>query len=198
MSQDAIECTVKSLQGIYAIVIALSIGEAFKQFVPDADLGSDRRAVRWDRLPLLCSLLVLVVPFFHGMTRFLSDMYAQDKIDGYYGIWLLIDCSVFTVEAGLFFILARSLSKDLWLRFGWTVMVLLLLDVAWGVLVWTCRTSSISSWVIINVLSAPCLAGVLLAFRKNCSSWAISLASFVILARTVADYSTGWRFYFPR
>jgi len=198
MSQDAIECTVKSLQWIYAIVIALSIGEAFKQFVPDADPGPDKRGIRWDRLPFLCCLLILVVPFYHGMTRFFSDMYSKDKIDGYYGIWLLLDCSVFTVEAGLFFILARSLSKDLWLRFAWTVMVLLVLDIEWGALVWKFRSSSISWWVIVNLCSVPCLAPVLLTFRKSSSWWAISLASFVILARTAADYWTGWQFYFSR
>lgn len=198
MSQDAIECTVKSLQWIYAIVIALSIGEAFKQFVPDAGLGSDKRAIRWDRLPFLISLLILVVPFYHGMTRFFSDMYSQEKVNGYYGIWLLLDCSVFTAEAGLFFILARSLSKDLWLRFSWTVMVLLFIDVAWGALVWKFRPSSISSWVIVNLCSVPCLAVILLALRRRNPWWGTSFTAVVILARTVADYLTGWPFYFPK
>lgn len=198
MSQDAIECTVKSLQWIYAIVIALSIGEAFKQFVPDGDPGLNKPGIRWDRLLLLCSLLVLVVPFYQGMMRFFSDMYSRDKIDGYYGIWLLLDCSIFTAEAGLFFILARSLSKDLWLRFAWTVMVLLALDIEWGALVWKLRSSSISWWVIVNLLSVPCLAGVLWRFHRSKSWWAVLATSFVILARTVADYWTGWQFYFPR
>lgn len=197
MSDSPIECTVKSLQWIYAIVIALSIGEAFKQFVPDPDLGQNKRRIRWDRLLFLCSLLILVVPFYHGMTRFFSDMYSKEKIDGCYGIWLLLDCSVFTVEAGLFFVLARSLSKDLWLRFAWTVMVLLVLDITWGGLVWALRPSSISSWVMVNLLSVPCLAGVMLGFCKSKSWWAVPVTSFVILARTVADYCTGWQFYFP-
>jgi hypothetical protein len=197
MSPDAVECTVKSLQWIYAVVIALSIGEAFKQFVPDGEPGPDKSGIRWDRLPFLCSLLILVVPFYHGMTRFFSDMYSKDKVDGYYGIWLLLDCSVFTVEAGIFFILARSLSKDLWLRFSGTVTVLLLLDVTWGTLVWECRTSSIGWWAIVNLCSIPCLVGVLLTFRKRGPWWGTSLTSLVILGRTVADYWIGWYFYFP-
>lgn len=198
MSGDASECTVKSLQWIYTIVIALSIGEAFKQIVPDAGLGEDKRGIHWERLPLLLSFLLLVVPFYHGMTRFLSDMYSEDKIDRYYGIWLLLDCSVFTIEAGLFFILARSLSKDLWLRFSWGVMVLLLLDIEWGALVWKFRPSSISWWVMVNLWSVPCLAGASLASRKRNPWWGISLTSLVILARTVADYWTSWEFYFPK
>jgi hypothetical protein len=198
MSEHAIESTVKSLQWIYAIVIALSIGEAFKQFVPDPDLSTGNRGIRWDRLPLLCSLLVLVVPFFHGMTRFSSDMYSQDKIGRYYGIWLLVDCSVFTMEAGLFFVLARSLSRDLWLRFAWTVMVLLALDIEWGALVWRLRPSSISSWVIVNLWSVPCLAVVLWRLHGSKSWWPVLATSCVIFVRTVADYLTGWPFYFPR
>jgi hypothetical protein len=198
MSPDAVECTVKSLQWIYAVVIALSISEAFKQFVPDPQVGEDKRGIRWGQLPLLCSLLVLVVPFFHGMTRFLSAMYSQGNMHAHYDRWLLLDCSVFTVEAGVFFILARSLSKDLWRRFGLAVMALLLLDIEWGALVWKYRTDSISSWVVVNLWSVPLLAGILLALRRRSPWWGTSFTAAVVLARTVADYWTGWPFYFPQ
>jgi hypothetical protein len=197
MNEKAIESTIKSLQWIYAIVIALSIGEAFKQILSDSDHDSKIYGIQWNRLPSLFSMLIMVVPFYHGMTRYFCEMYQPHCINGSYGSWLLIDCSVFTVEASLFFILARSLSRQLWLRFGLVVMVLLFVDIEWGVLVWKCRTASISYWVMVNLWTLPCLGAVLLIFRKSTSWWPILLISLVILARTCADYWTGWEFYFP-
>ena len=200
MSENAIESTVKSLQWIYAIVIALSIGEAFKQFVPDSDSDSEKRGIQWDRLPSLLSLLVLIVPFYQGMTQWFSRMYCADQIQQPYGLWLLVDCTAFTVEAGLFFILARSLPKSLWCRFNCTAVVLLCLDILWGVFAWEYRTSSISSWVIVNVCTVPVLVGVFLMFRKRATRFGM-LASLIVLlvlfTRTLVDYWTGWRFYFP-
>lgn len=208
MSGNAIECTVRSLQWIYTIVIALAIGEAFKQFVPEpdrqrvtgADPGTKECRIQWDRLPSLFSFLALVVPFYHGMTRFFSVMYSPGRISASYGAWLLIDCVAFTAEAGLFFVLARSLPKHLWWRFNHATVALLCLDIVWGVFVWKCRQCPISSWVVVNVCAVPLLAGVYLFFNRVrglavLAPWAMCV---LLLSRTVADYWTGWPFYFPR
>jgi hypothetical protein len=201
MSEDAIECTVRSLQWIYAIIIALSIGEAFKQCVPVPDADMEKCRIHWDRLPSLFSLLVLIVPFYQGMTQWFLRMYCADQILQPYGLWLLVDCTAFTVEAGLFFMLARSLPKSLWCRFNCTAAVLLCFDILWGAFAWEYRTSSISSWVIVNVCTVPVLVGVFLVFRKRAPRFGM-LASLIVLlvlfARTVVDYWAGWRFYFPR
>jgi len=198
MNEKAIESTIESLKCIYAIVIALSIGEAFNQILANSDQSSEKCRIQWNRLPSLFSMLVLVVPFYHGMTRYLCEMYQPQGIDTFYGRWLLIDCSVFTFEASLFFILARSLPRQLWLRFSLVVMVLLFVDIAWGLLVWKYRTDSINYWVIINLLTLPCLGIVTLILRKNTSWWPRLLTSLFILARTGADYWIGWEFYFPK
>lgn len=201
MSGDASECTVKSLQWIYTIVIALSIGEAFKQFVPDAKPPKGNYVIQWDRLPPLLSLLLLVLPFYHGMARWLYDMYCTDQVHGPYGHWLLVDCAAFTVEAGLFFVLARSLDKNLWRRFNYTVAVLLAVDIVWGAFMWGCRSSSINSWVIVNVCTVPILIAALFALRKRKGETSLSilvLFSVVILVRTILDYWTGWDYYFPK
>jgi fumarate reductase subunit D len=203
MSQEAIECTVRNFQWIYTVVIALSVGEAFKQFVPDRRLRQQKSGVHWDQLPSLLSLLFLVVPFFHGMTRFFHIMYSKEKINELYGAWLLVDCATFTVEAALFFVLARSLPTSLWSQFSVTVMVLLWLDIVWGVFTWKYRTSLISPWVIVNVCTMPALMGVFLFLRSRKRTPRLAVtASILVLGglviRTVVDYSTGWAFYFPK
>jgi hypothetical protein len=200
MPTNAIECTVRSLQWIYAIVVALSIGEAFKQFVPVPDTDREKCRIRWSRLPSLLSLLILVVPFYHGMTRWFSEMFPTDQAVQPYGFWLLVDCIAFTIEAGLFFVLARSLPTDLWERFNWAAVALLSLDIFWGVFAWKYRTSTISSWVIVNVCTVPILIGVYVILQRRATRFPL-LASCILLVvlvtRTVFDYWTGWPFYFP-
>jgi hypothetical protein len=198
MSEMVIQSTIKPLQWIYAIVIALSIGEAFKEFVSSSDTDRIERGIHWDRLPLLASMMILVVPFYHGMARYFCEMYCAHGTDESYGKWLLFDCSVFTVEAGLFFILARSLPKQLWWRFCMVVMVILCVDIEWGAIVWKYRTTLISDWVLINLLTAPFLGAVLLRLRKSSSWWPVLLTCLIIIARTFVDYSIEWQFYFPK
>jgi len=200
MNEEAIKSSIKSLQYIYAVVIALSIAEAFKQFVlpPNEKNGIQKSGIQWDRLPSLFCLLFLVVPFYHGMTRYLYDFYhIADKRPSPYACWLLFDCTVFTVEAGLFFVLSRSLPKELCRRFFWTVMVLLLVDIIWGVVVWRFRINVISSWVIVNVVTFSLLWLFLSVFRRSRSWWITALLSLMVIARTVVDYWTGRNFYFP-
>ncbi len=196
MSEKAVQSSVKSLEWIYGVVLALSISEAFLQFASAP--GSKVPGIQWNCLLSLCSFLLLVIPFCHGMSRYFCEIYDREQVDPHYGNWLLVDCTAFTVEAGLFFILAGSLAKDLWLQFAIVVVVLLFWDVLWGALVWKWRTSIISSWVIVNLCTIPLLVAVLLGFHESTSWWGISLTFLVILARTVADYKTGWEFYFPK
>ena len=202
MNEMVIESTIKSLQWIYAIVIALSIGEAFKQFVPVPNTDMEKCRIQWDRLPSLAALLILVVPFYYGMTRYFCEMYYAHGTDASYGKWLLFDCAAFTVEAGLFFVLARSLSSALWWRFNGTIVALLCLDIVWGVFVWNLhQCPMISPWVIVNVCAVPLLVGVYMIFRNRATRLPL-LAScgvlVVLLARTLADYWAGWEFYFPK
>lgn len=196
MAHKAIQSTVKSLEWIYGVVLALSISEAFLQFASDA--GSKVPGIQWNCLVSLCSFLLLVIPFCHGMSRYVSEIYDTEHVDPRYGGWLLLDCIAFTVEAGLFFVLANSLAKALWLQFAIVVVVLLFLDVVWGAFVWKWRTNIISSWVIVNLCTIPLLVVVLLGFQEGTSWWGISLTSLIILARTVADYWSGRDFYFPK
>lgn len=196
MPGKAVSSTAEDLRWIYGVIIALSIGEAFTQVVLPPDSGVLR--IQWDRLPSLCSFILLVVPFYHGMSRYFSEMYDIAKMGHHYGLWLLLDCLAFTVEAALFFVLARSLPKCLWTHFTLTVLVLLFWDVLWGAIAWKYRTNTISSWVIVNLGTIIPLGAILLALRTSTSWWAVSLATLIVLGRTVADYGTGWGFYFPK
>lgn len=211
-SQDAIRSTVESLQQIYTIVFALAIAEAFRQFVADRADPTEDRTIHWDRLFALISLLVLVVPFYQGMTQYLFDVYIEvserSPRPSPYGVYLLIDCVVFTVESGFFFVLSRSLPGKQWQRFYWTVVVLLVLDVVWGSFVLirdalniTRNLPDIKWWVILNIVCSVLLIVTILLLRKLCqpeSWWGRVVAMLIVTARTVADYITSWDIYFPQ
>jgi len=63
MNEDAIISAIANLQHIFTVVLALSPGEAFKQFVSDRAVKPEDRSIRWDRLMALCSFLLLLIPF---------------------------------------------------------------------------------------------------------------------------------------
>lgn len=196
--EQSIQSTIVSLQQIYAIVIALSVGEVFKQFIIDPGSPPHRNRIKWDRLPLLICFLILVVPFYQGMYRYLCDVYSiPSSRPASYGGWLLFDCAVFTAEASLFFILSRSLPQTLWRQFFYRICPF---D-SWyclGSVVWKARTNSISVWVMINLWFCIPLAAILLIFRKQQSCWGIALSIILIFIRSVVDYYTEWALYFPK
>lgn len=195
-ADEAIQSTVKRLEWIYGVVIALSVNQAFMQFFAPNHMGVC--GIQWARFWSLVSILLLVIPFFQGMGRYLDKMYVRKQPDKWYGLWLLLDCVAFMVEAAFFFALTRYLPPDRWVQFAVAISLLLFCDVLWGTFVWKFRTPLISSWVIVNLCTIPLLAAILVCFRSTTSWWPVSLVLGVVLARTIADYSTGWKFYFPR
>jgi hypothetical protein len=146
----AIKSTVDSLQAIYTVVLGLSLGEAFMQFV--AENGQAEHKIRWDRAVSLLSFLLLIVPFFQGMNRYFFEVYLKPSgLGAQYGSRLLVDCGVFTVEGCLFFVLSRSLSQEKWRRFYVTVLVLLGVDLIWDFRVFHyLRLPFLEKWLILD------------------------------------------------
>ncbi|TMJ32315.1 MAG: hypothetical protein E6G88_03325 [Alphaproteobacteria bacterium] len=63
---------VKFFQYAFIIVFALALGEAFKQFVAEKANQPRDKVVDWSRLPALLSFVVLIFPFYQGMSRYFS------------------------------------------------------------------------------------------------------------------------------
>lgn len=195
--------SVQSLSRIFTIVLALSIGEAFKQFVSDRNETSG--TIFWWRLPLLIAFIALVIPFSHGMTRYFDHVYLVSPPENY-SFHALIDTIVFTVESVMFFVLSRSLLVTLWREFFIRFAILLGLDTLWGYFVGVSQEVSTMEWVKVNRVFL-CLIAVIIgahfAQKKFGGKWvipdkwgAIAVALFVV-ARTISDYAYGFDFYFP-
>jgi hypothetical protein len=198
LDESSLQSSVESFGRLFAIILALAIGEAFKQFVADkAEAG--QRKIHWDRAWSLVAFIFLVVPFFHGMARYFFDTYHAPPRPNPYWFYLIIDTMGFTFEAVLFFILSRSLDPKEWVKFYLTVIVLLAFDIVWGSWVAWRVNPAIRFWVYVNLLAVPAL-GILLWVGKarDWSGNKIAAASMLLLIlRTVVDYYLSHDFYFP-
>src|SRR5918912_3138617 len=191
MNNDALSSTALSIQTIYSVFLALSLGEAFRQFVAENPNETDRK-IHWDRTLNLFSFLLLIVPFFHGMNRYLFDIYINSPRPNPYSGFLLIDSVAFTFEGSFFFILARSLPRIQWRSFYLTVVFLLVLDVVWGGIVWLFHSSVIKPWFVINLSAFPLILLILWLVKSKTSWRGPILCALIVLIRTTLDYILSW------
>src|ERR1043166_8707726 len=153
---DAIWATVEYLRQIFAIVLALAVTEAFKQFIADRSEEPLRPAVRKHALWGLISFLFLLVPFYHGMARYLYDNYRVASTRPQpYSHFLLFDVVSFTIEAALFFVMSRSLQLEQWRRFYTSVVAVLVTDTLWGTVAWRTHSPQVGPWLVLNLIFLP-------------------------------------------
>lgn len=201
---DAVVSAVKALQLVYTFVLAIAIGSAFSEFVEYREGDENEqvpRTLRWRRLFSLTALLLLAVPFIHGMHRYFFDVYlTSNEHPDPYSVYLLIDTIVFTIEAGLIVILSRLLRIIDCRDFVRTIIILLFLNIMWGSFVAWAHTPDVVRWVFLNACTVPLLVAIWwwLGRPKLKKWWLVPSVTLAILAlRTFCDYLIRWDFYFP-
>ena len=146
MTVDSMTEVVENIQSIYTIVLALAIAEAFNQAIKENKPEMETHATtvrRWfdcihpSRFVSLIVFLLLAAPFFQGNQKFLYEQYIEPLHQAIppksiSASWLNYDCLIFTLQAGLFFVMSRSLSARRWQQFYATIVVLLSLDFVWA------------------------------------------------------------------
>jgi hypothetical protein len=187
-----------NLRNVFGIVLALSLGEAYKQVIADTANNPGEKSIRRDSLPSMASFLLLLIPFFQGMARFLDTAYPQAVRPTSYGPWLLFDICAFTTEASLFFVMSRTLRFEQWRRFYGAVLGILVTDTFWGAVTLNWRhIETVRPWMLSNLVCLILLGAIFIRFgeRPKLGPW---IACALMLGRTVADYWTSWTFYFPK
>lgn len=193
--------TIDTLRNIYTIILALAVTEAFGQFAKPTDCSDDpaRRdgwPFHWDRLLALVCILLLVVPFLHGMNQYLRHTYVEAS-SAPHPAWLLMDVAIFSIEAVVIFLLSRNLRRNRWRSFYGLIAVLLLLDAAWGGMVYRVHDADTVGWAKVNGIAGPLLLLMRWKFAKSEGFGPMLCCLFVIATRTFLDYWTSWDFYFP-
>jgi hypothetical protein len=167
---------VENIQSIYTIVLALAIAEAFNQAVKESKPMEEVHATtirNWfacvhpARIISLIVFLLLAVPFFEGNQRYLYLQYIEplrlpDPLKSVSASWLNFDCLIFSVEAGLFFVMSRSLSARRWQQFYATIVVLLMVDFVWAVLEMWHGSHVPREWLWFDLIASVALVAIIL------------------------------------
>lgn len=183
----------------FTLLMGLALAEALRQFAMDHEADGTARGMKWNRLPSLLSFLLLILPFYQGMSRyFFLTCGRQEAMPRPYSAYLAFDCLNFLIECVLFFIMAHALTAARWRRFTWAVLGLLLVDCVWvGLSTWL-HASPIEPWMLVNIGVSVVLLGMLVGMPAQCPPLtAAAVTMLVVLCRTALDYWLSWSFYFP-
>ncbi len=176
MTVDSITEIVENVKSIYTIVFALAIAEAFNQAIKAKEPEHEKPAttlIGWfecihpSRFVSLVVFLLLAVPFFQGNQKYLYLQYIEPlhgphPVKSVSSIWLNFDCIVFSIQSGLFFVMARSLSARRWQQFYAGVVVLLTLDLFWALLEKWRGAAVPPEWLWFDGLAAGVLTAIIL------------------------------------
>ncbi len=166
---------VENVQSIYTIILALAIAEGFNQAVKENKPESEKHATtlkNWfdcvhpSRFISLIVFLLLAAPFLQGNQKYLylqyiEPLHSPNPPKTISAFWLNFDCLVFTIEAGMFFIMARSLSARRWQQFYATIVVLMLIDYVWAMLEIWHGAPVPHEWLWFDMIAAILLSAII-------------------------------------
>lgn len=185
---------------IYAVIVALAIGKAVQATFIDTSTGLFKfDSSLFNYLPAFLTFVFTIVPFYHGMNRYLDKCYIENNERHVEGA-LLFDFLVFFFEASILFSFSTSIKSGLqsFLVLG----LLLLVDVLWALVShWIHYRKfkpSVIRWATIN--SIAIVVGIFIYLNE--SSYAKENKPFLLfivaVLRSAFDYGFLWRFYFPK
>ena len=179
MTVDSMTQIVENIQSIYTIILALAIAEAFNQAIRENKPEAEKHATTFaswfecvhpTRFISLTVFLLLAVPFFQGNQKYLYLQYIEplhqlNPPKSISAFWLNFDCLIFSLEAGLFFIMSRSLSARRWQQFYATIVVLMTVDFVWAMTEIWHRSAVPREWLWFDLAAMLILAAIILVDR---------------------------------
>ena len=191
--------SVQNLENLYSVVIGAGLSLAIFVVV---DSGRSPVPLKLELLPYFLSYLVTLIPFYHGALRHLDSVYIENSGPVRSGA-LLLDFLGLFAESCVFLALAVLLPAPQVFACG--VVVLLLVDIIWGLLahIAVSKQRAEVTWAYINIITAVVLTLVLVllgAFPPSHTASDVRLSVsilFITLARSAIDYGLNWKFYYP-
>lgn len=198
--------SVDNLQRLYTIVTGLSLTVAVGRLIGVSanDLSSLQGRVsgvdlRSEALPMFVSLLVTLLPFYHGANRYLDMAYVfTDDGSQPRPLAAVVDFVLFFGQAVIFYTMALVLADPVW--FYWLFVALMATDGLWLAFVYfhsPANFSRIKWWSFLNWPTAVVMFVIMATplLPDDFKKW--GLATFAAVARTVLDYLLQWSFYWP-
>lgn len=195
------ENSVRSLVSLYTVVIGVALSLAVVSLVGKDGLKSTSLY----SFLLFVAFIATLFPFYHGALRHLDDAYIENDNAHIKSGALVFDFILLFVHALAFVVLSLLLSQPS--HFGWVLVILLGIDVAWGIFAYFAASSphhmaAETKWAIINFVAVSILVVYLVTNSVRFQQVADPLKLTVILVvvallRTLADYVWCSKFYFP-
>jgi hypothetical protein len=201
---DAVLANIKILENFYSFLISFALTQATMKF-SNGWITNGLSINILGTAVLYISLLVTIVPFYQGMSRFLYATHVVRPIEkpGFRSSPMLLDIYAFLLMSCLLFSMGCFLDDPEMFFYLWTA--LLTLDVIWTITVWRIQKGRepiwawnnliflIISWIYWRLIHAPFLPHWIVKFKPLLSY------GFVLfeIGRTFRDYRINWKFYFP-
>jgi hypothetical protein len=203
----AAAANIKILENFYSFLISFALTQATMKLA-DGWIADGISMNTLGRGILYTSLLITIVPFYQGMSRFLYVTHVVRPVEkpDSRATPMLLDIYVFLLMSCLLFAMGRFLDHPITFFYLWSI--LLGLDIAWDILVWWIQKGRRPTWAGNNFIWL-CLAWLYwwaLAFFAPLplplsleAVAPLTAYGFVLfeIARTIFDYRINWRFYFP-
>jgi hypothetical protein len=200
---DAVAANIKILENFYSFIISFALTQATMKFA-DGWIADGISMHTLGRGILYISLLITIVPFYQGMSRFLYETHIVRPIEkpNSRSTPMLLDIYAFLLMSCLLFAMGRFLDDPVVFFYLWSSV--LALDIAWAILVWWIQDSRRPIWATNNF----CWLFLAWLYWGALDLWAplplngvepLTTYGFVIfqIARTLCDYRINWQFYFP-
>ncbi len=203
MQSKKMENSIRSLVNLYTVVIGTALYSAVTGVIDTTKgLGSPTPT----SVCLFLSFVATLFPFVHGAVRHLDDAYLENQNTNIKDGALVIDFVLLFFHALAFLVLSMLLKKPN--HFAWGLIVVLAIDVIWGVFTYFGASSRNTGsaefrWAVINFVSIAIGAiymvtnEIYLADVIDPIKLAVPIL-FIAIIRTVCDYSWCRSFYFPK
>jgi hypothetical protein len=174
--------TVTFFQGAFTIILALALGEALKSFTSD----NQDLPLHWNRAPALGAFLLVFFPFFQSMNHYFYSAYLNPQTAlTFYPAYLVFDGLMYTLWAGCFFTMSRSLAPHRWQRFYGTLLILMLLNICWNIVGYS-RGVHVLGWLAMNVVIVAAILAMMWFERGKPTSMRPGYIGVALLTTTTA------------
>ena len=203
MRNKRMENSVRSLVNLYTVVIGVALSLAVVRLI---DVNKGLEVITLPSALLFIAFIVTLFPFYHGALRHLDDAYIENDNQNIKDGALVLDFVLLFLHALAFVVLSLLLRRPG--HFAWVLVILLSIDVIWGVFAHFASSSKSgltveSKWSIINFIFVGSAIWYLVAhdiYLEELSDpvkLSIPIA-FACVLRSLVDYVWCRTLYFPK
>lgn len=203
IDDKARERSVSNLQRLYTVVISLAIAEGLRRLLSEFSVSGNLPDI-YSTIAFI-SLLVTIIPFYHGANRYLDATYVTGERTAKSEA-LMLDFIAIFFEGIIFFILAIMIQN---IKIFFSILAFLfVVDAIWvGITHLTATSKSgkapnLIRWATMNIFAAIFIFVSIWSNLLNWEFWPTDLIQVIAVGamsvlRTVYDYYSVWNFYYP-